>query len=236
MIDWDAIEDRTRGMQSLSHWDSPTDILGVCANQFRFSPWTDQPVYIEVWIEKEALTGVIQPVCNKLDIPFLACRGYLSQSEQYVAAKRFLQHFDEGRKVYVLHLGDHDPSGIDMTRDNQDRLSLFAGKGVVEVRRLALNMDQVRKHKPPPNPAKSTDSRFAGYTDNYGNESWELDALDPRTLSKLIEDEVRKLINQKIWQATKQQNQEARDLLRETADRWGEVKALLMGGSPGWQK
>jgi len=225
-VDWSAIEDRTRNMKQLAHWDSPADIMESVANQFRVSPWTNQDVYIEVWIEKEALTGVIQPICRELDVPFLACRGYLSQSEQYAAALRFQEHYDDGRSPYVLHLGDHDPSGIDMTRDNNDRLALFTG-GVVEVRRLALNMDQVRKHKPPPNPAKSTDARFASYKDTYGSESWELDALDPRTLAKLIKTEVESLVDQGVWAQTKAENAEGRANLQRVADEWEGVLEFL---------
>lgn len=227
-VDWGAIEDRTRNMQDLAHWDDVPDIMEAVSNQFRVSPWDNQDVYIEVWIEKEALTGVIQPICRKLDVPFLACRGYLSQSEQYEAARRFLRHYEEGRMPYVLHLGDHDPSGIDMTRDNESRLDLFTG-GIVDVRRLALNMDQVRKFKPPPNPAKSTDARFASYKETYGKESWELDALDPRTLSKLIQDEVEALVDQENWKQTKAENQEGRDNLARVAGRWEEVLEFLDG-------
>lgn len=225
-VDWSAIEDRTRNMQQLAHWDDVPDIMEAVASQFRVSPWTNQDVYIEVWIEKEALTGVIQPICQKLDVPFLACRGYLSQSEQYAAAKRFREHYDNGRSPFVLHLGDHDPSGIDMTRDNNDRLGLFTGD-VVEVRRLALNMDQVKKYKPPPNPAKTTDARFASYKEIYGKKSWELDALDPRTLSNLIKDEVEELVDQDVWEETKAENAEGRANLQSAADRWDDVLGFL---------
>jgi hypothetical protein len=179
LIDWAAIEDRTRRLRRHASWDSPKDILEGCAYSYRLNPWSTQKVRPEVWIEKDALIGVIEPVCEKFKVPYFACRGYNSQSEAYKAGKRHELYIADDLKPLVLHLGDHDPSGIDMTRDNTDRLDLFARSGV-EVRRLALNWDQVQQYRPPPNPAKETDSRCAGYVAEYGHESWELDALDPK--------------------------------------------------------
>ena len=115
----------------------------------------------------------------------MACKGYLSASEAWRAGLRFQRAIDRGKRPVLLHLGDHDPSGIDMTRDNGDRLGEFVLQGV-EVRRIALNMDQVQEHNPPPNPAKEDDSRFRGYRELYGEESWELDALRQNTIGDII--------------------------------------------------
>lgn len=135
LLDWDAIEDRTRNVRRNAWWESPAAALEALREQYRIDLWADQPRRAEIWIEKEALAGVISDLCHELDVPFFACRGYVSQSEQWRAYRRSLEH-----ELVILHLGDHDPSGIDMTRDNEDRLrSVFGGQ--VEVRRLALNMD-----------------------------------------------------------------------------------------------
>ena len=88
----------------------------------------------------------------------------------------------------ILHLGDHDPSGVDMTRDIQERLRMFESD--VEVKRIALTMEQIKLYNPPPNPAKITDSRCQGYIEKYGCESWELDALNPTIIKDLISKEV----------------------------------------------
>ncbi len=88
LIDWDAIEDRTREMRRNSFWDSPSDIVRSCAQQFRVDTWSDQNHYCECWIEKEALAGVIERVCRELDVPYFSCRGYVSQSEMWAAAQR----------------------------------------------------------------------------------------------------------------------------------------------------
>lgn len=95
----------------------------------------------------------------------------------------------------------NDPSGIDMTRDMEDRLGLFARDcGTFEMRRIALTWEQIKKYKPPPNPAKETDSRHAGYKAKYGDESWELDALNPKLLSDLIDKHVSGAIDDDAWQ------------------------------------
>lgn len=232
MIDWEAIEDRTRNLESLAHWDSHKEILQGVAEQFRFDRWRNQPTRVEVWIEKEALAGVIEPICNRYRVPFFACRGYVSQSEQWRAARRFGEYIENNnQRIVILHLGDHDPSGIDMTRDNSDRIKDFIfgdlsdalSEGVVdniEVRRLALNMDQVRKYNPPPNPAKFTDSRATGYVQKFGTKSWELDALEPKVISALIESHIKLEIDDEEWEFAVENEQKARQGLQALADGW----------------
>jgi len=217
LIDWDAIEDRTRNVDSNSHWDSVSDILDTVASQFRYDLWADQPNRVEVWIEKEALSGVFARICSELDVPLLACRGYVSQSEIWAAGRRFLRWSLDRQNSVVLHFGDHDPSGMDMTRDNRDRLSMYAERPV-KVDRLALNFDQVEEYGLPPNPAKTTDSRFAEYQEKYGDESWELDSLEPSVLTELVERNVAKYRDEMLWEAAKERQEDARLELRELAE------------------
>lgn len=220
LIDWDAIEDRTRNLRSPAHWDRPETVLQSAAAQFRLDLWADQARRVEVWIEKDALVGVIEAVCEEYRLPYFACRGYSSQSEQYSAGKRFNSY---GQYVIILHLGDHDPSGIDMTRDNTDRLSLFAGVPI-EVRRLALNMAQVREFNPPPNPTKFTDSRANEYVAQFGESCWELDALDPRTIADLISSEVETLIDRDAWDNALAAETEQRQQLSRLATNWSNIQ------------
>jgi hypothetical protein len=217
LIDWAAIEDRTRWMRVNSHWDSPSDIIRGAADQFAVDMWENQKHRPEVWIEKDALAGVIENVCQKYDVPFFPCRGYVSQSEQWRAGRRMGRHIENDQQPIIFHLGDHDPSGIDMTRDNQERLELFSG-GEIIVKRLALNMDQIRKYDPPPNPAKITDTRAAEYIAQYGGESWELDALEPRVIEKLIEDNIKPLIDKDAWFIQSSKQNEGRMLLAKIAE------------------
>lgn len=183
LVDWESIVDRTRTYEKLSHWSSPADILRSAAQSYAIDTRADQDDYLEVWVEKDALVGVIEKACTPLDVGYLSCRGYVSQSAMWRAAERFIDAESDSGTV-LIHLGDHDPSGIDMTRDIQDRLQMFGSS--VEVIRIALNMDQVDQYQPPPNPAKTTDSRYDSYILEHGDESWELDALDPRVLVDLI--------------------------------------------------
>lgn len=205
LIDWEAIEDRTRGMKKNWHVNSPKHAIEIVTASYGINMWANQPMRCEVWVEKEALVGVVEGVCSELDVPYLACRGYLSQSEQWRSYRRILAHHENsGQETIVFHLGDHDPSGIDMTRDNNDRLNLFLSKaeseGAVTVRRLALNMDQIERYSPPPNPAKTTDARFAGYLARFGEHSWELDALEPTVIRDLIRQNVLTVRDDDLWE------------------------------------
>lgn len=231
LIDWGAIEDRTRNLQHIATWDSPEQIIEAVARSYRLNPWDTQDVYVEVWFEKDALMGVFERPANELRLPFFSCRGYTSDSEVWGAAQR-LAKIDKisGQRPVILHFGDHDPSGIDMTRDIEERLRMFGrphGLRRLEVRRLALNMEQIEQYDPPPNPAKETDSRFTGYQDLYGDESWELDALEPDVLAALVQDEVGDLIDHGAWAEVMEQERIERRLLRETSNRWDEVTELL---------
>lgn len=220
LIDWETIADRTRELRSVAHWGSPSDIITAAAKQYRVDRWEQQPYRVEVWIEKDALVGVFERVCRELDIGLFSCRGYTSQSEMWAAAQR-LRQYEQAHDVVIFHFGDHDPSGIDMTRDIDDRLHLFGAQ--VDVRRLALTQAQIQQYNPPPNPAKETDSRFEDYAARYGDESWELDALEPAVLSDLVRTHVEALQNKKQWKATMKGEEEQRTQLLTIADRWDDV-------------
>lgn len=175
--------------------------------------------YVEVWVEKEALGNVVERPCSEFRVPYMACKGYLSASQAWRAGERFEEAMDNGQNAVLIHLGDHDPSGIDMTRDNSVRLEVFARQNV-EVRRIALNMDQVRRYNPPPNPAKMTDTRANDYVARYGDESWELDALRPEVIDRLIRDEINSLIDGDIWNEDIEREREKRVLLRKLHGNW----------------
>ena len=231
LIDWDAIEDRTRNVRRLSSWSNPSEIIEAVSRQYREDLWAGQYFRPEVWIEKDALLGVIENVCEEFRVPYFACRGNNSESEQYKAGRRFADYRKNGLTPLVLHLGDHDPNGLDMTRDNRDRLALFA-RGTVEVRRIALNLDQVELYRPPPNPAKETDTRYAAYARQFGAQCWELDALDPSVIAGLIRAEIEGLIDAETWGEAKAREEENRDVLGEASQNWAMVENFLRQGQP----
>lgn len=209
LIDWDHVCDLTRNLRILSTWENPSDIMRSVLHSYRIDKWKHSPFYVEVWVEKDALIEVIQNAADKYEVPCFSCRGYVSQSAMYKAAKRF---YCKRKENYILHLGDHDPSGIDMTRDIQKRMQLFDAD--VCVVRIALNLKQIEKYRPPPNPAKITDSRYAKYVQKYGNESWELDALEPIVIDRLIQKNVLKYFDTETYnQAIEQEEKDTNKIL-----------------------
>jgi hypothetical protein len=227
VLDWQDIVDRGRRAMRPRNWNNPGEMAKEMASQFQIDKWADQPYYLEVMVEKQALEGVLGPVCSELDITFMANKGYSSASAFYRAGKRFGQRADEGKKLMVLYLGDHDPSGMDMTRDIFDRVPLLGGSPMVgpippmpldmEIKRLALNIDQVRKYNPPENPAKQTDSRCEGYIREFGSSSWELDALEPRVLANLVRSAVLKVRDDDLWDAACKKEEKMRKELTKFA-------------------
>ncbi|XCH78294.1 MAG: hypothetical protein WHF31_12260 [Candidatus Dehalobacter alkaniphilus] len=219
LIDWEAIEDRTRNLRGNSHWTTPGSMIDSAAYSYHLDHWKGQENYVEVWVEKDALVGIVGQICGKFDVSFFSCRGYVSQSEMWGAARRLRRHADQGQNIVLLHLGDHDPSGKDMSRDIVDRLNTFETESV-DFNRLALNMDQIELYNPPPNPTKLTDSRATGYIDQYGYECWELDALEPQVISDLISKNVRKYRDDKLYNAIIKQEREEKELLEDLAENW----------------
>lgn len=221
-IDWSRLVDRTRFLRERPHWRNPAEIIDVCAAQFRIDKWQDQDYRPEVWIEKDALIGVVEPVSQELDVPCFSCRGYVSASEMWSAARRMQVHANNNQQPVIFHLGDHDPSGIQMTEDIRKRLNdVFNVE--VEVRRIALTMEQVEEFNPPPNPAKETDARFQQYQAEYGDECWELDALDPTTLANLIRQHVEGVRNDDRWEEAEEQESRHREDLLVVSRHWDEV-------------
>lgn len=227
LVDWRAIVDRTRRTVENQHWESPKEIVEACVESFKLDTRVTQDNYIEIWVEKEALAGVIERTCRRLDVLSFACKGYVSQSSMWEAAQRLDKAACWGnskekwikkgcRKTFIIHLGDHDPSGIDMTRDIQDRLELFGTN--TKVIRIALTMEQVKEYSPPPNPAKLTDTRCDSYIAQYGNKSWELDALEPFVLDALITEHINKLTDEERLMDSQEDQEKGRKTLKKIAD------------------
>jgi hypothetical protein len=224
LIDWQAIEDRTRQVRGWSGYESPAAFLKSVSRGFMLDLWREQPCYVEVWVEKDALVDVVRKACAGTRTPFFSCRGFSSQSAMWRAAERFKAKQD--KKCIILHLGDHDPSGLDMTRDIQERLIYF-GAGV-QVQRIALNMEQVDTYNPPPNPAKETDSRYKGYQLKYGVKSWELDALRPEVIESMIDEHIKQNMDMTLFNETLQQEQEQEQELYQIAYNY---QGALMGAA-----
>jgi len=262
MLDWNAIEDRGREADVPNEWDSIDEIVDASVNQWRSPRWRDQPKYVELWVEKQALAGVLEPIARRAHVPLMVNKGYSSASAMFAAAERMLEavgsdrvetqcdncgtfaddrtngkcnsceaktnivtkafHKDGGdefdKEVVVLYLGDHDPSGEDMVRDIRDRLNEF-GVPNLEVEKVALTMAQIKKFNPPPNPAKITDSRAKAYIEEFGQQSWELDALPPRELNRLVQAAINRNIDRKAMDAVIATEDVERERVRAAIER-----------------
>lgn len=225
LLDWGMIEDRGREVVANPHWDSPAGIIRAAAQSFRIDRWDGQDNYVEVMVEKDALSGILLPVCQALDVRFCANKGYSSSSAMYFTAYRLISAINRGCNIHIIYLGDHDPSGIDMTRDIRERLELFTRRKVdLHVHRVALNYDQVEQWQPPENPAKESDSRYQAYADRFGESSWELDAVEPATLADLVREQVVELIDADVWEEVEKQETGMRKELERYATRYEKRK------------
>jgi hypothetical protein len=212
IVDWDAIEDRIR-RPYIPYWvNDVADAIRDTVNQYRLDRMENQDVYIEVWVEKDALSGVLRRITAHYHINLMVNRGYSSCTAMHDASERIKEKQDE-KKCYILYLGDHDPSGVDMVRDIKKRLEEFGADA--EVRRIALTQEQIKKYSPPPNPAKIKDPRAKAYIEEFGNTSWEVDALNPEILHKIIRKAVEDLIDVDKFNEKLEQEKEDKIKLEE---------------------
>lgn len=223
LIDWDAIEDRNRDIEVRSRWTSGRSLMQGAARGFHMDMWKGQSHRVFVIVEKAALAGVLQGVCTEYDVPLLAARGYPSVSiVRELALEHIQAAMNDDQIPCILHLGDHDPSGIDMTRDLSERIKLFAEEAYsdieIDIDRIALTMRQIDEKQPPPNPAKTTDSRFDGYRKLYGDESWELDALEPSYLVALVKRKIAAVIESRSWDARREEIETVRAKINKLAE------------------
>jgi hypothetical protein len=215
-VDWDAIEDRVRQPKVPGQFKDLRALVDAAVAAYRLPRWDGQENYVELWVEKDALAGVLAPIADEYHVTLMVNRGYSSQSAMYESAYRFIAHQD-AQRCYLLYLGDHDPSGEDMVRDVGARLRMFGAEVVTE--KIALTMDQVQEHNPPPNPAKMTDSRAAKYVDEHGASSWEVDALPPEVLRDLIVERIEELWEPRMMERIKAQEETDKSELIKAASR-----------------
>jgi len=262
IVDWGAIEDRLRKPSKPSEFDSAADILDAAINQFRLPRQKGQKVYIEVWVEKDALSGVLKKVTNKFGINIMVNRGYSSASAMYDSYQRFTEAINEGQKALILYLGDFDPSGIDMIRDIDSRIKEFLVAGLDFVERfetldndtmneyiypyhdqglgtldciefatsdyaevfvnenflvipIALTKKQIKEYNPPPNPTKITDPRAKDFILAHGDTSWEVDALRPDVLNRVLTDAIENIIDITKYEDIIKQEKTGKKILRE---------------------
>ena len=183
LIDWDMIEDRIRVPYLEYYSDSPQEAIEDALRQYKRDRQEGQSRHIEIWTEKDAVSNILKRVSEKFHVRLMINRGYSSCSAMYETYRRFSWAAQD--KQIILYVGDHDPSGLDMLRDIRERLDVF-GAYDFQLIPVALTMPQIKKYKPPPNPTKISDPRAGWYIDQFGNTSWELDALSPKVLEAVV--------------------------------------------------
>lgn len=238
-IDWRKIEDRTRGIEGEDYEDSgdPVEFISSRVSSLKYISrwynlpmWETQPNYVEVWVEKDALAKIVSNVTNECKMVSFPTRGYGSFTSLKESAIRLSNHSriwdgnversdEDGyvpsdKKIIILYLGDFDPTGLDVDTTVSQKVMEYGG-GDFEFRRIALTMEQVKEYNLTPNYAKISDTRAAKYIARYGNDTWELDALPPDVLTKIIKDEVEGLIDRDIWEEREEKINKIRESIKE---------------------
>lgn len=233
IVDWEAIEDRVRVPWRPSCWSGPKEIMEAVADQYRKDRMEGQVVYLEVWVEKDALSGVLKRVTQEYGINILVNRGYSSASAMYDSYHRFRKAILNEQEVTVLYLGDFDPSGIDMIRDIEERSleflynckdlnrrandwgedPMFFQRNNFSIVPIALNRQQIAEYNPPPNVAKTTDSRYSNFASEHGSQSWEVDALRPEVLNSILQEAIESRIDLELLEQVKLEEEDDRKRL-----------------------
>lgn len=179
-LPYDWIADNTRWQRRPTTYRDPSEAIAEVARFYRKSLWTEADCYVEVWLEKDALSGVIWPVINDYDVPLMVARGYASLSFLHSAAS-YIDDLEV--PAYIYHLGDYDPSGVDAGKKIEQTLRELAPRAEIHFERLAVKPEQIRAWNLPGRPTKTSDSRAKG----FAPVSVELDAIPPNRLRRLVE-------------------------------------------------
>jgi hypothetical protein len=187
------IADGHRSRRRTLLWDDAQERLESVRSYYRKDYWLSQPLNVEVWCEKDALTGIIEPICGEYGVTYVATRGFPSLTLLWESAQAMQE-----KRTLIFYFGDHDASGHGISDGIEPRLLGFGA--LVEVHRVALGLEQVRKYRLPTRPGKATDSRHAGFRRRFGSSaSVELDALDPKELERMVRESVESCIEWSEW-------------------------------------
>ena len=206
------LADNTRWMRKPRTFDSLEDALQLTAETYRRATFMNQPNYCEVWLEKDALAGVIYEETAKYDVPLMVTRGYASISYLHGAAETIAA---SRKPAFLYYLGDFDPSGLDIPRNVEARLRQFAPEAEIRFTRLAVTPEQITALKLPTRPTKASDSRARG----FAGESVEVDAIPPAVLRKLVHDAIEQHINQHSLALLRTAEESEREILQSMVSR-----------------
>lgn len=240
--------DRTREARTgrfIGDQTTVSSALDNAARELRQSPeawlwrdrWLGQRTYVSVWVEKEALAGVFEGPCEELGVAWFVLRGYssLSALSQWVdnAAAAYQSGLSSIEECIILYFGDHDPDGWEIPRSAERNVEAIAEVRdiylpTVTFKRIALVRDQIDRYNPPPFPAKETSSRYTSYVREQGtDDAWELDALRPEVLERLIRDSIGNYFDEEIYERNEEVVDAARRRMRAQMREAGWVEGAL---------
>jgi hypothetical protein len=205
LIPYDFISDNTRWMRKPKSYDSLDAFLGISQDAYRRALWANQDAYVEIWIEKDALAGVAYEVTEKWDVPLMVTRGFPSETFVYNAAEAIKA---SNKVAFLYYFGDHDPSGVAIPKNTQEKLYEFGAECSFEV--MAVLPWQITEWNLPTRPTKRTDTRAK----DWQGGSVELDAIPVNRLRKMIEYVITRHINRQALE----DNQRVERLERETLE------------------
>lgn len=216
-IDYDDIVDSSRTIRAPDTFDSIDQALYDATRQYRRSLWTGRDEFIQVWIEKEALAGVVWDVTDRWDVQLWVNRGFASLSYLNQGAQWINKALSKGKRVFIYNMGDHDPSGVGAWDSMKDRLVEWIDDVYrVEFERIAVTPWQIREWSLPSRPTKQSDSRSKG----FDAESVEMDAIMPRQLRRIVENAILRHVSLDELERTMLIEEAERESAREYMQQW----------------
>jgi len=215
-IPYGFITDNVRIVRGHNRYAGPDDYARVAAEFYRRDYWSDSPVSVEVWLEKDALAGVLVPVVvEECGLDLHVTRGYASVSYLQSAAD-FIR--GDGRPTRVYLLTDFDPSGLGIADTVAAELVRRSSPVEVLVERLAVDREQIDEWELPTRPTKTTDSRARAFVREHGTGSVELDAIPPDRLRALVREAIERHMDPGRLRVMRLAEEQERDVLRSV---WG---------------
>ncbi len=210
-LPFDWIADNTRWMRKPDTYSGLNQALRETARFYRRALWDNQSVYVEVWLEKDALAGVLYEETAVYDVPLMVTRGYASLSYLYTAAEAIAE---QDKPAFLYYFGDFDPSGVDIPRNIEQRLREFAPEAEIHFECVAVTPEQIRDWELPARPTKKTDTRSG----KFDGASVEVDAIQPSMLRKLVRDRIAEHIDRKALKVLQVAEKSEREYLEQLVE------------------
>jgi hypothetical protein len=218
-IPWEWIVDETRDLERTATWDDPDNFSRQMAQCYRRDFWNQQPHRVQVVSEKGTVRGLLKPVLDYYAVGFRVMHGFTSATCAYDLARD-----DDPRPLFLLYVGDYDPSGHCMSEVDLPKRSRNYGGDHVTIKRLALTREQVTNLPSFPATDKIKDTRFRWFVSNYGDRCWELDAMDPNELRACVEAGIKELIEPVAWARCEAVNKAEQQSLKTVLEAWSNPK------------